>query len=288
MVFRKLPKPITKTLQSSSTLLPPVPNSNLINKPEPLNIPLPTVSLSQTSQQELFEFLKSHLKPSFTPHNLFNFLHKKLHYHPRFTQFDVHIFRWASEIDAFRHDHFTYEWMVRTLAITDRLNDLNSVLEDIVQGLCLERKMNEALELVGELLEKGKILSPVICTTLIDSLLKSGMVEDAFVLMERMLKLGIVPDSVTYNYVLREMCGLGRTMDANRLRLLASSKSLDPDGMTYNILVSGFSREGRKKEGEGIVERMLDEGFIPDLATYNRLVDGLSNKNKAVCSVKKY
>lgn len=101
-------------------------------------------------------------------------------------------------------------------------------------------------------------------------------------LMEKMLKEGILPDSVTFNCLLEDLCDVGRTVDADRLRLLASTKGLDPDGMTYHILVSGYTRENRRKEGENLVNEMLDEGFIPDLATYNSYMDVLSNARKSV------
>lgn len=114
------------------------------------------------------------------------------------------------------------------------------------------------------------------CTTLIEGLRKLRKIEEAFRLMERMLKESIIPDILTFNYLVQDLCNVGRTVDADKLRLLASSKGLEPDDMTLYTLVYGYTREGKREEGEVLVDEMLDREFIPDLATYNRLMDGLS------------
>ncbi|KAL7247814.1 hypothetical protein ACSBR2_002679 [Camellia fascicularis] len=440
MVLKKLPKPISKPLHPSSssalTTPPPPPTAALIPPPEPSSSPLlPTISLSNTTTTQLTHFLKTHLKPSFTPQDLLSFLKNRLHHHPNFTQFDLHIFRYAATLDSFRHDHSTFEWMVRTLSVTDRFDALRSILEfmvlnqcpcsdgifscsrtepifrfainsycrvgrfddaliafdymvkmidglpnvavyntlihgfvkfrehekalgfynrmikdrvkpdvftfnilissycrnsefglafevfkemrikgcspnvvsfnTLIKGFFRERKFEEGIgmayemielgcefstvtceilvgglcrvgrvseacnlvidlsekgvlpngfdyfdliaklykEVMGELWRKGNAPSFIACTTLIEGFRRVGKTEEAATLMEKMLKDGIVPDSATYNCLLRDVCNARKTVEANKLRLLASSKGLDPDGMTYNILVLGYTRE---------------------------------------------
>lgn len=76
-------------------------------------------------------------------------------------------------------------------------------------------------------------------TTLIEGLRKSRKIEEAFRLTERMLKESIIPDILTFNYLVQDLCNVGRTVDADKLRLLASSKGLEPDDMTLYTLVYG-------------------------------------------------
>ncbi|XP_047341453.1 pentatricopeptide repeat-containing protein At2g36240 [Impatiens glandulifera] len=468
---RLLPSPVVKSGPSDLSLLPPPPEFS----PLPHN---PTLSLSSAATHtQLTHFLETHLKPSFTPKHLLSFLKNRLRYHTKFAHLDLHIFRHAASIDSFRHDHSTFEWMVRTLAVTDRFEGLGFVLQfmvsnpcpcsdgifscsksestfrfainsycrvgrlndalitfdymkktidglpsvdlynilihgfvkhnqhvkacelysrmikervkpdvftfnilissycrnrqfesalemfkemrvngcsptvvsfnTLIKGFFREKKFNEGIRLAYEMIELGYNLSRVTCeiligalsgvnqisescnlvkdlskkgalpsdfdyfelieklcekgnvekakdlveqlwsngnvpsliscTTLIEGLRKSGKIEEAAAIMEKMFKEdNVVPDIVTYNCLIRDMCDRGRSIEANALRLLGSLKGLEPDGTTYSNLVLGYTKEGKKKEGCLMIEEMLDKGFIPDIATYNRFMDGLS------------
>ncbi|KAJ8449234.1 hypothetical protein Cgig2_021698 [Carnegiea gigantea] len=416
---RKLSVPQSKHLQST----PPLVNPALAPVSESFPTPLPTVCLSSsTTQTQLLIFLKAHLKPPITPQILLHFLKNKLHYHPKFTHLDFHIFQWATTIDLYRHDHHIYEWMIRTLAVTDRFDALRTILLEcvpskpcpcsdgifccpriepiyrfainsycrigslddallafntvqrlidgrpnvalynilihgfvkngqhdkalnlydrlimdrvkpdiftfnivissycrnsnfrsalelfkemrakgcepnacellidfarkkalpdgfdcsyLIERLCSESNVGRALEIVEEMWKAGTAPSLIACSTLVECLRKVGNVEEALRLVDKMLKEDILLDNASHS---------GRTAEADKLRLLASSKGLDPDVMTDNILVDGYTREGRRKEGERLVEEMLDKDCIPDIASYNRLMDGLRNyRNSAGC-----
>jgi pentatricopeptide repeat protein len=148
----------------------------------------------------------------------------------------------------------------------------------LVEILCGKGEAFKALEVIYELWSKGCVPSLISCIVMIDGLRGLGKIEEAMRLVEKMLKEeGLVLDVVTFNSVLQDLCDAGRTEDANRLRLLASSKGSEPDAMTYKILVAGYRGEGNQAEGELVVNEMLDKGFIPDLASYNKLMDGLYN-----------
>ncbi|KAJ0258971.1 Pentatricopeptide repeat-containing protein [Hirschfeldia incana] len=149
----------------------------------------------------------------------------------------------------------------------------------LVEKLCREKKVDRAVEMVEEVWKNNNGGAPclIACTTLVEGLRKSGRAEKASEFMEKMMmNVGVVPDSVTFNLLLRDLCDSGCSMDANRLRVLATSKGFEPDETTYHVLVSGFSKEGRKKEGEVLVNEMMDKDMVADIFTYNRLMDGLS------------
>ncbi|XP_076923691.1 uncharacterized protein LOC143585901 [Bidens hawaiensis] len=475
MTFRKLLKP------PQLHRPPPSTTANFLPPPPPIDTsltPSPTLTLTSSTagtQSQLTTFINTHLKPNLTPNDLLSFLKNHLHHHPKFAHLDLHVFRHAATLDSFRHDHSTYEWMVRTLAITHRLDSLSSVLdfivsnpcpcsdgifscsrtepifrfaitvfcnvgrlddayqvfdkmlrlidgkpnvavyntmihsyvkhgkfekglefyarmvkdrvkpdvvtfnilingyfrssrfelalevfkemrvkgcvpnvvtfntlikgffrerkfkqgigmafemielgcglssvtcEILVDGLIKERRVSEACDLVidlsrkrvlpakfdyfslietlcdqGDVIKAGLIVdklwdngnapSSVTCTILIEGLRRIKNIESGYMLMDKMLKHNIVPDSVTFNCVLGDLCNSGRTSDANKLRLLGSEKGVCLDEVSYNILVSGYSKEKNKKEGKAIVDEMLDKEFIHDIATYNRLMKGL-------------
>ncbi|CAI9261981.1 unnamed protein product [Lactuca saligna] len=479
MTFKKLPRPPPLCRRP-----PPSTTANLLPPPPPPDTSLTTLpilslpSSTSTTQSQLTDFINTHLKNNLTPNDLLSFLKNQLHHHPKFAHLDLHVFRHASTLDSFRHDHSTYEWMVRTLAITHRLDSLSPLLDFIVSNPCpcsdgifscsrtepifrfainaycnvgrfddalqafdkmrklvdgkpstaiynimihsfvkywkfekgldfygrmiqdrvnpdvvtfnilingyfrnskfglalevfkemrvkgcvpnvvtfntlikgffREKKLKEGIGMAYEMIELGCSLSSVTCEILIDGLTKEGRVyeacdlildfsrkgvlpkkfdyfglieslcdnrnevnkarlivdeiwekgnapssitctiliegfrrvkntEAAFKLMDKMLnyKDTIVPDSVTFNCLLGDMCSSGRSVEANKLRVLGYEKGVCVDEVSYSILVSGYSKEGKKEEGKVIVDEMLDKGFIPDIATYNWLMKGL-------------
>ncbi|KAH0971653.1 hypothetical protein GBA52_023809 [Prunus armeniaca] len=201
--------------------------------------------------------------------------------------------------DRVKADVFTFNILISSLLSERKFEDgigmayemiefgckFSSVTCEILgDGLCREGRVSEAcsvrkeiqgraLEVVDELWRKGNVPSLIACTTLIEGLRRSARIDEAFGLMKRMLEEGIVPDIVTFNCLLQDLCNLRRTVEADSLKLLSSSKGLDLDSTAYSILVSGYSREGKRKEQKLLVDEMLDKGFIPDLGTYNRLAD---------------
>ncbi|CAN6451550.1 unnamed protein product [Victoria cruziana] len=450
---------------------------SLLLKPS-LSSPSEDSSLAQLSQ-----LLKLHLKPNFSTNDLLIFLKKRLHHHPTLNHLDLHVFHWASGHEWFMHDHLTYEWMVKNLALTDRFMDIPhildcmlahpcpcsqgifscphldtiftfaintfcklrrldeamflfsnmrkvidgrpsvvvynmllsciakcrshesaikfyaSMLEDkvkpniftfnilvssycrnsqfdsaiglfkemrtkgcvpdvvtfntlmhglfqerkmkegigiayemvelgygftvvsleillgalcregmvmdaceilhefstkkgivpqgfdslgIVNALCLQKNVERAMDIVGDLWSKGHAPSAVVCITLLEELMKLGKLDVACTLMERMFNDGILPDIITFNCLLQCLCDDSRTSDANRLKTLGSGKGMKTDASTLHILIRGFSYEGKSREGLLILDQMLDKGFIPNLAVYNWLQDGLHKVNIGV------
>ncbi|XP_027349310.1 pentatricopeptide repeat-containing protein At2g36240 isoform X2 [Abrus precatorius] len=154
---------------------------------------------------------------------------------------------------------------------------------ELVEVLCGKGNAVRALQLIYELWDRGSAPSLIACAVMIDGLRRLRKMEEAWRLVERMLQECMVLDVVTFNCVLQDICNLQRTEEANKLRLLASSKGLKPDGMTFKILVMGYMGEGNREEGESVVNEMLDRGFISDLASYNKLMDGLLLRQRSIC-----
>ncbi|KAI3811630.1 hypothetical protein L1987_21356 [Smallanthus sonchifolius] len=137
MTFKKLQRP-----QALCRPPPPSTTTNFLPPPPPPDTSLTTspilslTSSTSTIQSQLTNFINTHLKNNFTPNHLLLFLKNHLHHHPKFAHLDLHVFLHAATLDSFRHDHSTYELLVRTLAITHRLDSLSSVLDFIVSNPC--------------------------------------------------------------------------------------------------------------------------------------------------------
>ncbi|XP_006645198.1 pentatricopeptide repeat-containing protein At2g36240 [Oryza brachyantha] len=148
---------------------------------------------------------------------------------------------------------------------------------NLVQSLCRARRLEKAVELVELILERNMLscLSVPAGVTVLESVVKEGKLDEACRLMARMVAEGIVPDTISCNYIFEALCEARRTVDANRLRLQAKEKGFKADAFTYSILVQGFGRQGIRKEGKAVLDEMLDSGFVPNITAYNRLLDGL-------------
>ncbi|CAM8994889.1 unnamed protein product [Rhodiola kirilowii] len=285
-------------------------------KPPPSSLPfppqstLPTITLSSSSTATyLSNFLHSHLKPSFTSQDLLFFLKSKLHHHPNFTQFDFHVFNWASNIDSFRHDHLTYQWITRTLAVTHRFNELFSVLDFIFSNPCpcsdgifscprtedIFRFSLNAFCRVGRLDDALKVFDKMrkmidgkpnvaVYNMLIHGFVKRMEHERAVELYHRMLKDRVKPDVYTFNILISSYCrnslfGLAlREMkydDAVQMAYEMIDLRCELSCATCEILVSGLCKGGKIIEACDLVVEFGGKGVLPNVFDCSDLVEML-------------
>jgi pentatricopeptide repeat protein len=101
----------------------------------------------------------------------------------------------------------------------------------LIECLCKEGRIEKALHVLDLLSEKpnGSSLSFVSYITLIEELRRSGRLNNACNVIESMVKEGFAPDTITINCLFEDLCDLGRTLDANRLRLKALENGFETD-----------------------------------------------------------
>ncbi|KAL5995378.1 hypothetical protein ACLOJK_025437 [Asimina triloba] len=301
------PKPFSKpNSQSSTKTLPDFPTLPSVN---PQIAPLPTLSLSPSSHNALAQFLKSHLASPINPSRLLSFLRNKLHHHPSFTHFDFHVFRWAPTIDdSFRHDHSTYEWMSRTLAVTHRFDDLNSLLHTILSEPCpcsddtifacprVEPIFRFAL---NSFFRAGRLDHAVaafeamkrsidgkpdvaIYNILINGFVKHGKHEQAMELYRKMVKDRVKPDVVTFNILIGSCCLSSNSDSALGIFKEMRVRGCNPNVVSFNTLIRACFREGKIEKGIGIAYEMLDLGCGFSVATCEILANGLCRAGQAI------
>ncbi|CAM8998229.1 unnamed protein product [Rhodiola kirilowii] len=283
-------------------------------KPPPSSLPfppqstLPTITLSSSSTATyLSNFLHSHLKPSFTSQDLLFFLKSKLHHHPNFTQFDFHVFNWASNIDSFRHDHLTYQWITRTLAVTHRFNELFSVLDFIFSNPCpcsdgifscprtedIFRFSLNAFCRVGRLDDALKVFDKMqkmidgkpnvaVYNMLIHGFVKRMEHERAVELYHRMLKDRVKPDVYTFNILISSYCRNSLFGLALEVFKEMRSKGCRPNVVSFNTLIKGFFREMKYDDAVQMAYEMIDLRCELSCATCEILVSGLCKGGKII------
>ncbi|CAN6888982.1 unnamed protein product, partial [Brassica oleracea var. botrytis] len=122
----------------------------------------------------------------------------------------------------------------------------------------------------------------VVCNTAIDVFVRANRLEKALRFMERMQVIGIVPDVVTYNCLIRGYCDLRRVEEAVELleELDAALSLLDDmylinkhaDVFTYTTLVDALGKKGRIEEATELMKKMLHKGIDPTPVTYRTVI----------------
>lgn len=93
-------------------------------------------------------------------------------------------------------------------------------------------------------------------------------------------KLGIEPDVVSYNTIVKAYCEMGSFDSAISMLDDMEKKGLDPDLITFNTLLNGLYANSRFDDGERIWDRMLKKNYSPNIRTYNARLEGLANEKK--------
>lgn len=154
-----------------------------------------------------------------------------------------------------------------------------------IRNLCLDSKVNIALDLYNHLISNHKILDIYTYNCLMNGLCKMGDLLSATQLLERMAAVGVSPNSVTYNTLIDEYCKSRNVDKAFDLASLMPQIGIKPDIYTYNSLMSGLCKMGNMLSAIQLLERMIALGVSPDSVTYNALVDGYcksGNMDKAL------
>ncbi|KAJ0716960.1 putative tetratricopeptide-like helical domain superfamily [Helianthus annuus] len=112
-------------------------------------------------------------------------------------------------------------------------------------------------------------------STIIDSLCKDKMIDDAFNLFEEMVfHKGILPDVITYTSLIHDLCNLGRWGEVSKMLKEMEEEMASPNFQTFSILVDTFCKEGKVDEVEAVVKFMVERCEVPDVVTYNSLING--------------
>ncbi|XP_019193801.1 PREDICTED: pentatricopeptide repeat-containing protein At2g36240 isoform X3 [Ipomoea nil] len=305
MAYRKLPKQVPK----SAAVHNPTPPSVL-----QLSVLDTTVgALPPATQTQLTRLVKTHLKPSFTPKDLLSFIRKHIHYHPTLTHLDFHLFRHAASVDSFRHDHSTFEWMARTLAVSHRLDSLSSLLQFIaanpcpcadgifscprtepifrfaINAYCRSGKFDDALlafdtmkrlidgkpEMFKEMKNYGCVPNVVSFNTLIKRFLWEGKIEEGIGMAYEMIELGHEMSSVSCEILVDGLCRKGMINKACDLLVDFSRKGVMPSGFDYFAVVERLCDEGNVGRAMELVNELWRKGNTPSLIACITLIEGL-------------
>nr|GMD80658.1 pentatricopeptide repeat-containing protein At2g16880 [Ipomoea batatas] len=93
-------------------------------------------------------------------------------------------------------------------------------------------------------------------------------------LLDDAIKLGLAPNTMSFNILINGHCLKNKFRDAIRLLYKMEEFGCRPDNVSYNTVLDGLSKKGRLKEIRELLVNMKNKGLVPNKNTYNILVSG--------------
>ncbi|CAL5376871.1 unnamed protein product [Camellia sinensis] len=126
-------------------------------------------------------------------------------------------------------------------------------------------------EIFKKMKETGLIPNAV---AMLDGLCKDGLVQEAMKLFGLMREKGTIPEVVIYTAVVEGFCKAQKMDDAMRIFRKMHNNGISPNAFSYTILIQGLYKAKRLEDALDFSVEMLEAGHSLNLATFTGLVDG--------------
>lgn len=132
-------------------------------------------------------------------------------------------------------------------------------------ALSKEGLTHEALELFGQIKDKGQMPDVVAHTAILEAYVNAGQPKEALKAYMRMLASGVSPNAYTYAVLIRGLAvDVKFLKDAKKYVLEMMDKGRRPNAMTYTAVFEALVREEKLDEAAQLLEQMKAKGFVPD------------------------
>ncbi|CAN4105186.1 unnamed protein product [Withania somnifera] len=134
----------------------------------------------------------------------------------------------------------------------------------MLDGLCKDGLVQEAMKLFGLMREKGTIPEVVIYTAVVEGFCKAKKFDDAVRIFRKMQGNGIIPNAFSYGIVVRGLCQGKRLDDALEFCLEMLEAGHSPNVVTFVTLVDVFCKEKSLEDAQNMIKTVRQKGFILD------------------------
>ncbi|XP_022866020.1 pentatricopeptide repeat-containing protein At5g40400 isoform X2 [Olea europaea var. sylvestris] len=149
----------------------------------------------------------------------------------------------------------------------------------LIFALCKENRPFAAKSLLERISQDGYEPNADIYNELIDSLCKSSSsVEEALKLKVEMVAKDVKPNLCAYRAIIRRLCGLNRSKEAESLMREMVESGFQPDVEICRALMNGHCKEKNFREAESLLGSLSKEFQIFDAECYNALASLLSEE----------
>ncbi|KAK4797762.1 hypothetical protein SAY86_030088 [Trapa natans] len=134
----------------------------------------------------------------------------------------------------------------------------------------------DADEIFKKMKETGLIPNAV---GMLDGLCKDGLIQEAMKLFGLMRERGTIPEVVIYTAVVEGFCKAHKFDDAKRIFRKMQANGISPNAFSYMVLVQGLYKCNRLEDAVEFCEEMVDSGHSPNVMTFVGLVDGVCKQS---------
>ncbi|XP_051130122.1 pentatricopeptide repeat-containing protein At4g38150-like [Andrographis paniculata] len=131
----------------------------------------------------------------------------------------------------------------------------------MLDGLCKDGLVQEAMKLFGMMREKGTIPEVIVYTAVVEGFCKACKFDDAVRIFKKMQSNGVVPNVFSYQVLIRGLYSGKRLDDAHRFTLEALEAGHSPNLETFTGLVDAYCREKGLEEAKNVIGSMRERGF---------------------------
>lgn len=155
-------------------------------------------------------------------------------------------------------------------------------LNTVIHGFCKLGRVNEAVKILGDMIE-GKFCSPdvVTFTTAIYGLIDVGRFEEVLYFMHKVMpEHHCTPNIVTYNAVLRGLFKLGKVDESMEIFHEVLGKWLEADCMTHTVIIEGLCEAGQLEQVKKFWDEIVWPSKMHDDYVYAAIMRGLCRLGK--------
>uniref|UniRef100_A0A1J3EQJ6 Pentatricopeptide repeat-containing protein n=1 Tax=Noccaea caerulescens TaxID=107243 RepID=A0A1J3EQJ6_NOCCA len=146
-------------------------------------------------------------------------------------------------------------------------------LSEVLASMCRKRRWNQAEKLLDSVMEMEVYFDSFSCGLLMERYCRSGRLEKAMVLHEKIKKMKGSLDVNAYNAVLDRLMMREREMVEEAVGVFEYMKEMDAvNSKSFVIMIHGLCRVKEMKKAMGCHDEMLKLGLKPVLVTYKRLI----------------
>lgn len=206
------------------------------------------------------------------------------------------IFDFASRQPDFRLSYASFQILILKLArakqftlVDDVIIRLKSSRYSVTPSLFLNLIKiyadvdipDKALKTFYTMLEFNCKPSPKHLNCILEALVSHrNYIRAAFDLFKNAHRHGVLPNTESYNILMRAFCLDGDLSIAYSLFNQMIKRDLLPDVESYRILMQGLCRKSQVNTAVDLLEDMMNKGFVPDALSYSTLLNALCRKKK--------